>query len=568
MLTPPTPPQPALLASLVQDNFDDNGFAWHATFQAAKAGEALFEKGMKRFDSAIGAFKSAVEADALPQVSWIIAPQVKSEHATAHPCEGEDYTAQVLEALRSNPDVYAKTVFILNYDEGGQFYDHAWTPTPPMPALGVIHGVSTVTTEGEINFDVLTARPAPIGLGFRVPFAVISPWTRGNVVVSEVFDHTSVIKFLEKKFNVHNPNLSPWRRAMVGDLLSAFDFVNPPDFSWPDLPDTSDYVSQGDVACDTLPSIVIPSVQSMPRQEVGTRKSRALPYTFVVTDDGVKQQGGESFSFSFTIENAGTAGAPFVLFDLLNLSTVTPRNYAVEGGKSISDSVSVVSASGLFAFVLMGPNGFTREFAGTVEACSAAKVSVKYSTTTEEVLVVIDATNESQATKFGVIDNAYGVLSQPLQIDVAAGTVFEQRIAVGSAGNWYDLTVGLLPADVMTADDVSIFLTKKKQESGVAASVSSSLPSNRDNYASSSTGSSSCHIRRFLGRMETGKDSISDPAMAAGVQGLWGKSEEHPKLPDDKRVLRRTVGKAAAKRAIKDKDAQIYDSDHSFSTEL
>ena len=106
-------------------------------------------------------------------------------------------------------------------------------------------GVSTVTTEGEINTDVLTEEPAPIGLGFRVPLLVVSPWTRGNIVYSEVLDHTSVIRLLETKFGFFCPNISPWRRAITGDLLAAFDFDHP-DYSWPDnLPDTSNYVREG-----------------------------------------------------------------------------------------------------------------------------------------------------------------------------------------------------------------------------------------------------------------------------------------------------------------------------------
>jgi phospholipase C len=61
--------------------------------------------------------------------------------------------------------MYAKTAFILNYDEGGQFFDHHWNPTPPMSADD---GASTVTTDGERNHDMSLLAPMPIGLGFRV----------------------------------------------------------------------------------------------------------------------------------------------------------------------------------------------------------------------------------------------------------------------------------------------------------------------------------------------------------------------------------------------------------------
>ena len=166
-----------------EDNFDDNGFAWHDTFLKAKSGEPLFDKGMARQPDAILALESDVKADTLPQVSWVVAPAIKSEHAAYHPSAGEDWTARLLIALQANAQVYAKTAFVLNYDEGGQFYDHAWTPTPPMSEK---EGVTTMSTEGEVNLDATYQNEtAPIGLGFRVPMAVISPWSRGNIVVSE-----------------------------------------------------------------------------------------------------------------------------------------------------------------------------------------------------------------------------------------------------------------------------------------------------------------------------------------------------------------------------------------------
>ena len=94
-------------------------------------------------------------------------------------------------------------MFILNYDEGGQFYDHMWSPTPPIDEItgDGSGGQATMGVVGEINTEVKTEVPAPIGLGFRVPLLVISPWSRGNIVVSETFDHTSVLQFLEIKFN-------------------------------------------------------------------------------------------------------------------------------------------------------------------------------------------------------------------------------------------------------------------------------------------------------------------------------------------------------------------------------
>eukprot|EP01031_Cornospumella_fuschlensis_P026764 gene26764-32341_t len=154
------------------DNFDDNAFAWFKNFQQSRPGDVLFDKGMARQHSLMQAFEQDLQADALPQVSIVIAPTRKSEHATNHPCAGEDFSARLLRLFFAHPKVYRKSALLLMYDEGGQFFDHHWSPTPPMQQAGF----SSVPVDGEVNGD------APIGLGFRVPLVVVSPWTRGNIV--------------------------------------------------------------------------------------------------------------------------------------------------------------------------------------------------------------------------------------------------------------------------------------------------------------------------------------------------------------------------------------------------
>ena len=100
------------------DNFDDNGFAWFANFQTARPGDALFDKGLKRYASLVDTFDKDMENGELPAVSWIIAPADLSEHASHLPAAGEDLTARILNKLKAHPEVYEKTAFILNYDEG------------------------------------------------------------------------------------------------------------------------------------------------------------------------------------------------------------------------------------------------------------------------------------------------------------------------------------------------------------------------------------------------------------------------------------------------------------------
>ena len=168
----------------------------------------------------------------LPAVSWVLNEQVLSadEHPPAPPAYGEHAVAQLLSILTSNPKVWAKTALFVTYDENGGFFDHVPPPTAPPGTAGEYLNVSPSAAEGIAG---------PIGLGFRVPMLVISPYTRGGYVCSDTFDHTSILRFIESRFGVEVPNLSAWRRQATGDLTSAFSFGAPPDVSVPRLPRTS-----------------------------------------------------------------------------------------------------------------------------------------------------------------------------------------------------------------------------------------------------------------------------------------------------------------------------------------
>jgi phospholipase C len=155
------------------------------------------------------------------------------------------------------------------YDENDGFFDHV---APPVAPLG---------TDGEY----LTVQPLPedadgfagsIGLGFRVPMLVISPFSRGGHVCHETFDHTSQLRFLEERFGVQAPNLSAWRRTTVGNLTAALQ-SKPGDLQLPALPPTTNdpsYVAaKGCTTADLLevatnqPPYPVPAVQQMPTQE-------------------------------------------------------------------------------------------------------------------------------------------------------------------------------------------------------------------------------------------------------------------------------------------------------------
>jgi phospholipase C len=191
-----------------EDNYDDNALAWFTQFAAAESGSPLYQRGMRKLPA--GSFEFDARHDRLPQVSWLVAPTAQSEHPDYLVAAGAEYIAQKLDAIASNPDVWAKTAFILCYDENDGLFDHVVPPTPA-------HGTKDEFVGGE-----------PIGLGFRTPTTIISPWTAGGFVCSEVFDHSSLIRFVERRFGVSEPNISAWRRQTCGDLTSAFRFASGP----------------------------------------------------------------------------------------------------------------------------------------------------------------------------------------------------------------------------------------------------------------------------------------------------------------------------------------------------
>jgi phospholipase C len=222
-----------------------------------------------------GEFSADVRAGTLPAVSWIFTPVGYDEHPPAPSFLGEWFTDQVLTTLVSSPDVWSKTVLFHMYDENDGFFDHVAPPVPPAGTDGEFLTVQPLPSDAD-------GIAGPIGLGFRVPLLVISPFSRGGHVCSQTFDHTSQLRFLEERFGVKAPNLSSWRRATVGDL-SATLLMDRRDTAVPDLPPTRDdptnVAAKGCSSGDLLeistdqPPYPLPAVQQMPTQEAVTPTS-------------------------------------------------------------------------------------------------------------------------------------------------------------------------------------------------------------------------------------------------------------------------------------------------------
>ena len=172
--------------------------------------------------------------------------------------------------MTANPALWAKTLLLVTYDENGGFFDHVAPLTAPPGTPGEFVTAPAVPDPTVIGSPAITG---PIGLGFRVPTLIVSPFSRGGFVSSDLFDHTSVLRFLETRFGAEVPNLSAWRRAAVGDLTSALNFKKP-DQSIPNLPSTLPAIAQVITECiatlgGTTP-YPVPTTQTLPAQESGT----------------------------------------------------------------------------------------------------------------------------------------------------------------------------------------------------------------------------------------------------------------------------------------------------------
>jgi phospholipase C len=235
-----------------KDNYGCNLLETFKVFKEAATSSPLYKNGMAYGPQ--GQFESDARNDRLPAVSWIIPTSYQSEHPNYMPADGAAFIASKIDAIAANPDVWAKTVFILNYDENDGIFDHVVPPTPPS---GTAHEF---------------VRNLPIGGGFRVPCIIVSPWTSGGWVCSQPFDHTSVLQFLEHFTGVREPNISDWRRSTFGDLTSAFRFGQA-DVKLPLLPDAGESLVRAKDEVARLPEPIIPEAdQTPPTQEAGARK--------------------------------------------------------------------------------------------------------------------------------------------------------------------------------------------------------------------------------------------------------------------------------------------------------
>lgn len=458
-------------------------------------------------------FREDVRQGKLPMVSWLVAPHYLSDHPTM-PMYGPWYISEILDILTKNPAVWKKTIFMVTYDENDGYYDHI--PPFTSPDLSRAHpgkcsaGIDPVAEyihlEDELAMGISkkAARGGPIGLGYRVPMLIASPWSRGGKVCSQVFDHTSTLQFLEhflnKKLglNIQEENISAWRRTVCGDLTAAFrpyrkeqkdslSFLERDAFikalyDAKNKPEPSGYhkFTKEEVAQIKANPVNAPYLA---RQEQGIRPSSGLPYELYV--DGGLNKEGKAFEIQMTADNKRfgkqAAGAPFSIYAMDTYreedgteERMTNWQYAVSAGDSLSDSWPLERfKNNAYNLAVYGPNGFFRQFKGDAKDPSIA-IRCRFD----------PAKDAGNAKSAGV--------SITLIFSVVAGQQF--TVEISDLGYQHNNMVQDISEKV---NKVTLPLEKSFGWYDFEIKIKG-----HPNYS-----------KRYCGRIETGKDGFSDPLM-------------------------------------------------------
>jgi len=436
-------------------------------------------------------FRKDVDNGTLPTVSWLVASERFSDHPGS-PWYGAWYVAEALNILTKNPEVWSKTIFILTYDENDGYFDHVppfVAPEPGNPESGKTSpGIDASLEYLPLDQDLKKhsakeARGGPLGLGYRVPLLIASPWSRGGYVCSQVFDHTSVLQLLERLLSartgreIRETNISAWRRAVCGDLSATFQPYQSGEATVA-VPPRDAFLEQVHRAQFThMPTgyrkLGMEDVKHfkndrfgvawMPQQEPGVRPSTALPYQLAAT--GALSSDGQRFEIS--IEAGPGAGAPFHVYTPGTFRNETKRRtraYAVSAGDRLSDAWDLAGfENGRYHLRVCGPNGFFREFAGSAEdpklevQCDyqAGDIQLRFANLTQQSLTL-------QVTSHGYQSGDHAVVLEP-------GSSQTLEMPLAQSHHWYDFSVTI---------------------------------AGRDGF-----------FRRFAGRVETGAAGFSDPVM-------------------------------------------------------
>ncbi|MBY0535190.1 MAG: phospholipase C, phosphocholine-specific [Chitinophagaceae bacterium] len=450
-------------------------------------------------------FRQDVKTGNLPTVSWLVAPERFSDHPDS-PWYGAWYISEVFNILTENPEIWKKTIFVITYDENDGQFDHLAPFTPPNP----YRPNSGKTSEGidvkneyvthEQQSDYRNSRESPIGLGFRVPLIICSPWSKGGWVNSEVFDHTSSIQFLEhfldKKWGkkVVETNITSWRRTICGNLTSAFRPIVADPAKNPKPVEKDPFmqsifnaqfkkVPDGYQTIETTELINKTAVELksyLPEQEKGVKPANALKYE-MIADAWYDNSNNElilSLGSGTDLFGKESLGVPFTAYAKNSFRNEARynRSYAVRSGDTIRDRWMLAGfPNEQYQVELLGPDGFYREFEGSA-ADPKLKIKSGYRTDGKSKWLVLECTNNTEEIlSLQIVDPVYKKNATKFRI-VPATTrkpFTELLINTDAYNGWYDITITIKGYDG--------------------------------------------YLRRYAGKVENGKESTTDPLMGKEV---------------------------------------------------
>jgi len=447
-------------------------------------------------------FRSDVESGTLPTVSWLVAPQRFSDH-TSTPLYGTWYVSEALDILTKNPEVWKKTIFVLTYDENDGYFDHMppfVAPNPGDPDTGKVSPNMNTGSEWE------SRKGCPIGLGYRVPMIIASPWSKGGFVNSQIFDHSSSLMFLENFLSkktgkkIRSKQIGDWRRTVCGDLTSVFRPAGDEPTPAPASLERDKVVSgiqnaknkPAQAAPNPLTKQQINSINAhhpftasspsvMPVQESGVKNACPLPYQLfaearVNPSDKLLQLSFESAKDNISPDTAAV-GAPFALSSRLPYRNVEGKtwDYAVVAGGRLQDSLNLNEfPGGRYDLVLRSANGFYRSFKGGLDdpdfrvSCQYERKGLLKQQASGHLLLVFENSG-TEVLNVSVDAHVYEPkLNRKIMLQPQSRA--ELKFDLSKSSGWYDVQVSL---------------------------------------------NSATYLRHYAGHVENGQVSTSDPYMGA-----------------------------------------------------
>lgn len=384
----------------------------------AERERSLFNRSLRRSRPGTLAQSIAddIAAGTFPTVAWVVTSAAECEHPdTSSPIQGARVTYDVLDVIAADRETWDHTVFLYTFDENDGLFDHVPPPVPP----------STIVEEYEGD--------RPVGLGARVPMIVVSPWTVGGWVCSQTFDHTSMIRFLERVTGVETDQITPWRRRVAGDLVSVFDFAgsgSPATLAQPgEIPEFVERWAPQP-----------PSDQQLPTQEEGTRPARPLPYQPDARATLAEELPG------VTLANDGSESAHFAVFAWHD-TTADPVHVDVAGGEQAFVAVPIPGV--FYSITVLGPNRFLRDFAGSVRELGSnidvrSEVVAVQATTAGDrsraITITVANVGDEAAVEVTVSQLAY-LDGEPRELELDPGADTTVELDLEESDGWYDIEV-------------------------------------------------------------------------------------------------------------------------------